>query len=240
MNAHHLLTTLLKIIVVTLVMGFAAQIAAANEKTAAADNKPATVNLRAPEGMLLVEEDVWYQLADEPGRHFHEARHHRLRGEHAAAAADIRKGTAMLKLAAALSPVEIKKPLEASILELETLAATEAAGKVRSAHSFDRIFARSFYVLAAYNEEMARRHIKEEEPEKAGFHLRAAGRDYAEAMSWQGERVTDDATELLESAEATAAKLLQGATNLFREAAQSLDALHLEFEQLKALIDQER
>jgi hypothetical protein len=179
---------------------------------------------------------VWYQLADEPDRHFQEVRMHFLHREHGAAAADIRKAAAMLKLAAALSRDAEKKPLEASILELETLAAETEHGKVHSARTLDRIFARAYLALAIYNEAAARRHVRAEEPEKAGAHLRSAAVDIEQSMLWGGEAIDDELMHDLRDAEAIAAKLIRGADNLFKQAIQTLNALHSEFKDMDNLL----
>ena len=45
-----------------------------------------------PEGWILVEEDIWVDLVDEPGEKFHKARENFLKKDYKAAATDIRKG----------------------------------------------------------------------------------------------------------------------------------------------------
>jgi hypothetical protein len=193
-------------------------------------------DVKVPEGWLLIQEDVWYALADEPDRHFQEARMHFLRGNHPAAAADIRKGAAMLKLAAAASPGAEKKPLQASILELETLAAREDAGKVHSARTLDRIFARAYLALAGYNEGAARRHLRVEEPDKAAVHLRSAALDLQHSVLWDGQTINDELMHVLVDAEAAALKLLQRTDKAFTNAVKTLDALHAEFKQMQELM----
>lgn len=205
-------------------------------RVVAADT-PAAEPPKVPEGWLLIEEDVWYQLADEPDRHFLQARLHYLQKDKEAAAADIRKATAMLKLATSMSEGEAKKALQGSIFELEVLAAEAKAGKVRSARTLDRIFARSYEALAAHNTQHAIAHLKKEEPEKAAFHLRAAARDIDHAYAWAGVEAGDAAVATLRNAEALGLKLLEGAAGAVRDALKAGAALHEELEDLRKALE---
>jgi len=202
-----------------------------------AADAPATAAPKVPEGWLLIEEDVWYQLADEPDRHFLQARLHYLQKDKEAAAADIRKATAMLKLATSMSEGDAKKALQGSIFELEVLAAEAKAGKVRSARTLDRIFARSYEALAVHNTQHAIAHLKKEEPEKAAFHLRAAARDIDHAYAWAGVEAGDAAVATLRSAEEFGRKLLEGAAGAVRDALKAGAALHEELEDLKKVLE---
>jgi hypothetical protein len=204
---------------------------------AAAADAPAAETPKVPEGWLLIEEDIWYQLADEPDRHFLQARQHYLQKENEAAAADIRKAAAMLKLATSMSEGEAKKALQGSIFELEVLAAEAKAGKVRSARTLDRIFARAYEALAAHNSQHAVAHLKKEEPEKAAFHLRAAARDIDHAYAWAGVEATDRAVGTLRNAEEFGRKLLEGAAGALRDALKAGAALHEELDELKKALE---
>ncbi|MBL9122675.1 MAG: hypothetical protein JNG90_03520 [Planctomycetaceae bacterium] len=188
-----------------------------------------------PEGYLLIEDDVWFRLADEPDRHFIEARSEYLRNQPVDAAAAVLKATAMLKLAAAHAQGEEKKPLQASILELESLAGKLEHGTVRLPRSLDRIFARSFLALANYNQAEARRHLKAEEPDKASRHLRAASRDIVHAAAWHGTELEDHMLHALEEVEKAASRLLSAEAKDFTGGIQALDAMHKYFEKMREL-----
>ena len=192
---------------------------------------------KVPEGWLLVEEDVWYQLADEPDRHFLQARLHYLQKENEAASADIRKAAAMLKLASAMSEAEAKKALQGSIFELEVLGAEAKAGKVRSARTLDRIFARAYEALAAHNSTRAVEFLKNDDANHAAFHLRAAARDIDHAYAWAGLETSDRAAAVLRSAEELARKLLEGAAGAVREALKAGAEVHEERVELKKALD---
>lgn len=196
--------------------------------------KPAGApNVEIPEGYLLIEEDVWYQLADEPDIHFLQARRDYLRNQPVDAGAAVRKGTAILKLAAAHARGEAKKSLQASILELETLAMELEHGEVKSARSLDRIFCRSFFALASYNEDEARRHLKAEEPDKAARHLRSASRNVVHAAVWRGTELEDHFLRQLRTVEDAADLLVKEGRKGFASALKSLDEMHKYYEQLQ-------
>jgi hypothetical protein len=199
------------------------------------EDKAPTKSLQIPEGTFLIEEDVWYQLANEPDRHFHSARARYLSEDHAGAADDIRKATAILKIATGQSPPELRKPLQASILELETLAAEARGGKLHSTIAMDRIFARAFVALAEHNYVMALMHVKAEEPEQAGHHLRASARDLQHAAAWRSEGYSDALIQTVIEAEKLGAGLVSGAGDLFGQAARVLDAMHSHIEKLRKL-----
>lgn len=190
---------------------------------------------QVPEGYLLVEDEVWFQLADEPDRHFLEARRDYLRNKPIDAAEAILKATAMLKLATAHAQGDAKKPLQASILELETLAAKLEHDTVRVPRSLDRIFSRSFLALANYNEAEARRHLHGEEPEKAARHLRAASRDVVHAAVWRGTQLEDQMLHALEEIEKAASRLLNQEAKEFTSGVKALDNMHTYFEKMKEL-----
>ena len=199
-------------------------------------SRPASPTLpQVPEGYLLVEDDVWFQLADEPDRHFLEARRDYLRDKPVEAAAAILKATAVLKLATAHAQGDAKKPLQASILELETLAAKLAHDNVHAAKSLDRIFGRSFVALAYYNEAEARRHLQGEEPEKAARHLRASSRDVMHAAVWRGTELEDNILHALGDLEKAASRLMSQEAKNFTDGVKSLEVIHDYLEKLQAL-----
>lgn len=202
---------------------------------ARADDRPSAAP-KIPEGLLLVEDDVFYELADEPERHFQEAHLKYIERDYTGAAADIRKGVAILKLATSLAPREQRKELQASILELETLATEMQAGKVRSRLTLDRMFGRAFLALADYNYLAAVGHVKAEQPEEAGYHLRSAARDLQRAAGWRGAGAADALEQTAVEAEKISAKLISGTGGLFENAAKLLEALHAEANAMRELM----
>lgn len=192
------------------VVVLATQLAVADEAAAAA-TKPAENATAVPEGFLLVEDDVWYQLADEPNLHFHRARIAFLSRNRAEAATNIRKGGAMLKLALANAHGSAKKDLQASIFELYALAEGLKADKPVNIKLIDRVFARALFALAKFNEEAAREHLERNDPKGAGIHLRSAAQSIEHGLAWAGDEQNASPTAEVMSAEKLAEELIAGA-----------------------------
>lgn len=190
---------------------------------------------QVPEGMILIEEDVWYQLADEPNFHFHQARLHFLQRQTALAATDIKKGAAMIKLAMGLAAGEGKQALQDSAKELFALAADLEHGKVVTLTALNRAFSRSHVALATYNHEAAEAHVKREEFKQAGLHLRAAAHDLEHAQAWAGGELSSRAAGEVLSAQELAKELVAGAGFAVEEVVKNLAELAKEVEALEKL-----
>lgn len=188
-----------------------------------------------PEGMMLIEEDVWYQLADEPNFHFHQARLHFLQRQAVSAAADIKKGTAMIRLAMGLAKGAGNESLRASAEELTALAGDLEHGKAVTLTALNQAFSRAHVALATYNHEAAERHVKREEFKEAGLHLRAAAHDLEHAQAWAGGELSARAAGEVLTAEELAKELVAGAGFALQEVVKSLSALADEVEAMKKL-----
>ena len=91
----------------------------------------------------------FYQIPNEPGRSFHEARLNFLQEEAKIAAADIRrKGAAYLKMEKAAVKKELQDIIAASERDLDKLAQNVEQGTVESARDLDAVFARAHQALA--------------------------------------------------------------------------------------------
>jgi len=94
----------------------------------ASETKSAT---KVPEDNVIVSEDTFIVFADEPQHHFMRAFEYFLKHDWEAAAVEIRKGAAFLKLEAARAAADAEKGLTASVQMLEKLA-DDKGKKVRS------------------------------------------------------------------------------------------------------------
>lgn len=175
-----------------------------------------------PEGMMLIEEDVWYQLADEPNFHFHQARLDFLKRDTARAATDIRKASAMLKLAIGLAEGEGRKLLRASVLELTVLVEELEHGKPVSLTALNQAFSRAHLALARYNQEAAELHAKAGQFEEAGMHLRSAAHDLVHARAWAGGELSAGEAAEVVSAEKLAEELIAGTEYALEEVLKSI------------------
>lgn len=175
--------------------------------TWAADDAPP----KAPTGFVIVENTIWYQLADEPNQHFHLARLHVLRREPTLAAKEIRTAAAIMKLAIGHAAPAGKKALDQSAFELGFLADELTAKREVTVAGLDAAFARAHFALAEFNQQAAQEHFKAGDNHHTGHHLRWAARDIEYGRAWAGEKVAKTEPAHLIAAEKIAEKLVAGA-----------------------------
>ncbi|MBX7166082.1 MAG: hypothetical protein K1X74_07005 [Pirellulales bacterium] len=192
---------------------------------------------QVPEGWLVLEDDVWFQLADEPNLHFHRARISFLSREKAEAANNIRKGGAMLKLALVNARGSAKKDLQASVFELYALAEGLKADKPVNIKLMDRVFARAHFALAKYNQEAAREHFDRNDARGAGMHLRAAAHAIEHGLAWAGDEKNASPTVEVLSAEKLAEDLIAGSQVAAMEVLKALQVVADEVARMQKLQD---
>lgn len=132
---------------------------------------------KALEGHILVDEEVWLAVDDEPEEHFHRAHEFFLKKDRKKAAADIRKGVASLKLEAGRATEEGKKLMEDSGHELVKLAEDVEHGTITSVKQLDEAFARVHQALAHHHHPKAKEswtNRAEQAAHKIGQDLQAA------------------------------------------------------------------
>lgn len=166
---------------------------------------------QAPAGFVIVDNTIWYQLADEPNQHFHLARLHLLRREPHSAAKEIRIGAAIMKLAAGHAAPAGKKALEQSTFELGFLASELENNKSVAVAGLDAAFARAHFALAEFNQQAAQEHFQAGDNHHAGHHLRWAAHDIEYGRAWAGEKVAKTEPAHLIAAEKIAERLIAGA-----------------------------
>ncbi len=188
-----------------------------------------------PLGMVLIEEDVWYQLADEPNYHFHQARLDFLRHDPHRASVDVQKASAMIKLAIGLAQGEGKKELRASAYELTLLAEELEHRKPVKLTVLNQAFSRAHLALARYNHEAAEMHLKGGQAGRAGVHLLAAAHDLGHAQAWAGGELSAGAAAEVLTAEEFAQELLAGSDFVMEQVLKNLAAIAREVEALRAL-----
>ena len=115
-----------------------------------ADDKDTKVTPEAPVGFVLVEEDQWHVMADEPDRHISRAREAFLMADAKTAAGELRKVAVHLRIASAHASERVKRGLVHSEHELTTLARHIESGTVKSVEDVDAATARALHALADY------------------------------------------------------------------------------------------
>ncbi len=136
------------------------------------DPRPETP--QAPTGYLLIEEERWNMLADEPGHHIGRARDAYLMMDGRNAARELRKAAVHLRVAAGQAKDRTKHALVKSEHELEQLAQQIEAGTFRSIEEFDFATSRALHALASDQYARAAESWRKRELRQAGHYLRSS------------------------------------------------------------------
>ncbi len=188
--------------------------------------------LKAPEGYVLVEEDVLIVFADAPGEHFHKARESFLKKDINSAADEIRKGAAFMKLEAGRGTKESKEELMASVRELEKLANEVKKGTVTSAKELDHSFARAHLALARHHYLKASESWAKKEAKKVGNDLKASTTHLEHALAWSGHELEAAGLAVTKDAVVVSKKLVEGTGWMAEETGKAIEAIGKEIEKL--------
>jgi len=201
---------------------------------AAEATKPAP---EAPEGYVIVEEDILTAFVDSPGEHFHKAREKFLEKDYKAAAEEIRKGVAFLRLQAARASTEGKKGLIDSIAELEKLANDVGKGTVTSAKTLDHAFAKAHYALAKHHYLKAMEYKAKGSSSKLGHALKAAAIHLEQGFAWSGQKLEVATVAVIKDTGLVAGKLIEGGGWIGKEAGDIIDKIGGEIEKLGKMLE---
>lgn len=165
----------------------------------------------APEGFALVDEEVIYMLPqDYPDQHMLSASKSLDRKDTQAAAKDVRKATSFLRAQASRSGAQSDSGLEASIQELEALAAAFEAGTTVIEKELTDAFARAHLALAAVDQEKASEHLSQQENQLAGRELQASARHLEKSSEWSGAKLDKDGKMAVKDAGRNSGRLIKG------------------------------
>jgi hypothetical protein len=183
----------------------------------AADPEPPAAPQAAPPGHFLVHEELWDNLADEPGRHMDRAREAFLEVDAREAAAELRKTATYLKITAAQAAAATRHALLRSAHELESLAHAVEAGTVKSVSELDAAFARASHALSHHHCVMAERSWAAEQTARAGKQLRAAADNLERAAQRTGKALQTATGAAVKDARIISGKLVEGTGFVFDE-----------------------
>jgi len=192
---------------------------------------------QVPEGYVIVEEDVLTVFVDAPGEHFHKARENFLKKDYKAAAKEIRKGAAFIKLQAALATAEGKILLTASIDELEKLAKDIEQGTVTSAVTLNHAFARAHHALAKHHYLRAMEYKTKGAATKVGHALKASATHLEHGFAWAGHKLEAATVAVIKDTGLVAGKLIEGGGWVGKEAGDTIDKIGVEIEKLGKMLE---
>lgn len=165
----------------------------------------------APEGFALVQEEVIYMLPqDYPDQHMLSASKSLDRKDTQAASKDVRKATGFLRTQASRSGAQSDSGLQASIQELEAMAASLEAGTTVIEKELTDAFARAHLALAAVDQDKASEHLSRQENQLAGRELQASARHLEKSAEWSGAKLDRDGKMAVKDAGRNSGRLIKG------------------------------
>jgi hypothetical protein len=218
-------------LIIALVVSGVGLIGCKKSAQAAESAKPKT-----PEGYVLVEEDVLLQFVELPGEHFHKARQSFLTKDYKAAAEEIRRGEAFLRLQAARATTEGRKGLIASVAELERLANNVEKGTVTSAKTLDRAFAKAHHALAKHHYLKAIEYKAKNDVRRTGHSLKAAAVHLEHGFAWAGHELEAVSVRAIKDVGLLAGKLLEGTGWVAEEVGKAIEKIGQEIDKLGKVI----
>ncbi len=183
----------------------------------AADPEPPALPPNVPPGHFLVHEELWEDLAEEPGRHMDRARQAFLDVDARDAADEMRKAATHLKITAGQAGLATRHALLRSAHELEWLAKRVEAGAVKSVAELDRAFARAAHALAHHHWAMAERSWAAQQSARAGRQLRAAADNLERAAARTGKALETATGTVVKDTRILSGKLVEGTGFVFDE-----------------------
>jgi len=184
-------------------------------------------------GSVLVEEDVIVVFADEPRLNFRDAVTDFLNRQPQAAATDIRKAVAYMKMESGRATAEGKKLIQTSVQELEKLAGEMQKGAVADLKDMQHAFVRAEYALAQHHYLKAVESHAKNDAQKTGQALQSSA-DYIDSgQVWMTRKMNEGADDVTKEARRIGAKLLEGSTVAATEAGKAFDGLGKELDAFK-------
>ena len=168
------------------------------------------ISVSVPRGHILVEEELWTNLAQEPERHMGYAREAFLMVDARTAAAELRHAATHLRISAGGAAHESKRALLQSAHELEDLAVRTERGTVKSVGEFDLTFSRALHVLARHHYVQATKAWEAQEARRAGQHIRAAADNLEWAAARAGQSTQAATREVIKDSRLLSGKLIEG------------------------------
>lgn len=181
---------------------------------------------------VIADEQTWVPYIEEPDAHFRRAHDSFLKQDYKAAATEIRKAVAYVKLESGRAVTDSQKALHASAQELETLAKDVEKGTVKDVKKLDNAFARADQSLAKSHYVKASESWGKKLYDKTGYELKAATNSLEKAASWAGNEASAAASTAVKEGRSVTGKLISGTGWAVDEVGQAIDSVGQGIEQL--------
>jgi hypothetical protein len=167
----------------------------------------------------------WYPVADEPQRHFGAAVEAFAKKDYKAAATEVRKAQAYLRLESARAVGEARKGLDAANAELEKTAKGLDKGAIKTEKDMDKAFANADHALALAHRANAAQAWAHKAYDQAGYELKAAAQGLEGAAAWSGAEAKSAATAAAADVRLIGDKLAGGGVWAKDEVAKGFESL---------------
>lgn len=174
---------------------------------------------------LVTDVTTWYPVVEEPQRHFSAAMQDYAKKDYRAAAIEVRKAEAYVRLEAARATRATKARLDSVSAELEHTAQSLDKGVSRTTQDLDQTFARASHALAVAQRAQAAESWAHKAYSEAGYELKAAAHELENAAAWTGNEAKGLAAPTVAKARALGDKLVRGGDWASNEVAEGFNAL---------------
>ncbi len=198
--------------------------------TSAAKPDKQTASSEAPQDWIIIGEEVWFSILEEPEESMKEARQSFLMKNMTATAGSLRLAAQYLRTEARNSAPEGQTALVASAKEFDRLADQVQKGTVKSVKTFDAAFARAEYALALNHAKKAASAIANKQTRKAGYYLKSAADHLEGAAAWTGQKLGTGTVAIIDGARLLGGRMIEGTGFVLDEASKGVDVIGLEVE----------
>jgi hypothetical protein len=174
---------------------------------------------------LVTDVTGWYPVADEPQRHFGAAIEAFAKKDYKAAATEVRKAAAYVRLESARAVGQAKTGLDAAGSELEKTAKALDKGAVKAEKDMDTAFANANHALALAHRAKAAESWAHKAYDQAGYELKAAAQGLESAAAWTGAEAKSAASTGVSDARSVGDKLASGGVWAKNEVAKGFESL---------------
>ncbi len=174
---------------------------------------------------LVTDVTGWYPVADEPQRHFGAAVEAFAKKDYKAAATEVRKAAAYVRLESARAVGQAKTGLDAAGAGLEKTAQALDKGAIKAEKDLDTAFANANHALALAHRAKAAESWAHKAYDQAGYELKAAAQGLESAATWTGAEAKSAATTGVTQARSVGDKLASGGVWAKDEVAKGFESL---------------
>lgn len=174
---------------------------------------------------LVSDVTTWYPVIEEPQRHFTAAAEAFAKKDYKAAAIEVRKAEAYLRLESARATGDAKKSLDTANAGLEKTAQALDKGAVKTEKNLDKSFASADHALALAHRAKAAESWARKAYDNAGYELKASAQSLESAATWAGAESKAAASTATADARAVGDKLASGGVWAKDEVTKGFDSL---------------